>query len=155
MELPFGDEPVSSWIDGSGAIHDRPVADADPLPGRFVLPGLADAHAHPAIGSGPGGPVPLDATAARSNLTAWAHTGIALVREVGCSWEYCLASSSALPPRSAGIKVDAYRQRIRAHRCRRGHAQAARQVALADTPPPLARIIIVQNVCRSGSPADA
>ncbi len=83
VELPLGDEPVSWWIDGSGAVHDRPVADADPLPGRFVLPGLADAHAHPAVGSGPAGLVPLDAAAARANLTAWAQAGITLVRDVG------------------------------------------------------------------------
>jgi hypothetical protein len=28
VELPFGDEPVSWWIDASGAVHDRPIADA-------------------------------------------------------------------------------------------------------------------------------
>ena len=83
VELPFGDEPVSWWIDGSGAVHDQPIADADPLPGPFVLPGLADAHAHPAIGSGAGGLVPLDAHAAQANLTAWAQAGITLVRDVG------------------------------------------------------------------------
>src|SRR5215471_15723302 len=83
VQLPFGDEPVSWWIDSSGAVHDRPVAHASLLPGRFVLPGLADAHAHPAIGSGPAGLVPLDATAAISNLAAWAQAGITLVRDVG------------------------------------------------------------------------
>src|SRR5215469_8394872 len=76
VELPFGDEPVSWWVDGSGMVHDRPVADADLLPGGFVLPGLADAHAHPAIGSGPSGLVPLDASTAQANLAAWAQAGI-------------------------------------------------------------------------------
>ena len=83
VELPFGSDPASWWIDGSGTVHDRPVADAEPLPGGFVLPGLADAHAHPAIGSGPAGLVPLDATAAMSNLAPWAQAGITLVRDVG------------------------------------------------------------------------
>ena len=83
VQLPFGDEPVSWWIDSSGAVHDRPVAHASLLPGRFVLPGLADAHSHPAIGSGPSGLVPLDADTARANLTAWAQAGITLVRDVG------------------------------------------------------------------------
>jgi imidazolonepropionase-like amidohydrolase len=83
VELPFGEEPVSWWIDGSSAVHHRPVADSAPLPGQFVLPGLADCHAHPAVGSGPAGLVPLDATAARANLTAWAQAGITLVRDVG------------------------------------------------------------------------
>ena len=83
VELPNGDEPVSWWIDGAGAVHDRPVPDADLLPGRFVLPGLVDAHAHPAIGSGPADLGPLDETATRANLTAWAQAGITLVRDVG------------------------------------------------------------------------
>ena len=83
VELPFGDESASWWIDPSGAVHDRPVAAADPLPGGFVLPGLAAAHAHPAVGAGPAGLVALDASAARANLTAWAQAGITLVRDVG------------------------------------------------------------------------
>jgi imidazolonepropionase-like amidohydrolase len=83
VELPFGDEPASWWIDASGAVHDRPTADAGPLPGAFILPGLADAHAHPAVGSGPAGLVALDEPAARANLAAWARSGITLVRDAG------------------------------------------------------------------------
>ena len=83
VELPFGDEPVSWWVDASGAVRDRPVADAGPLPGAFILPGLADAHAHPAVGSGPAGLVALDEAAARANLAAWAQAGITLVGDVG------------------------------------------------------------------------
>src|SRR5262249_26166111 len=83
LELPFGDEPVSWWIDGSGAVHDRPVADAALLPGGECLHGLADAHAHPAVGSGPAGLAPLDPGTARANLAAWARAGITLVRDVG------------------------------------------------------------------------
>jgi imidazolonepropionase-like amidohydrolase len=52
LGLPFGEEITSWWIDASGSIHDRPVAGADLLPGGFILPGLVDAHAHPAVGSG-------------------------------------------------------------------------------------------------------
>ena len=48
-----------------------------------MLPGLADAHAHPAVGAGPAGLVALDASAARANLTAWAQAGITLVRDAG------------------------------------------------------------------------
>jgi hypothetical protein len=83
VELPFGDQAGSWWVDATGAIRDRPVAGAESLPGRFVLPGLADAHAHPAVGDGPAGLVALDASAARANLLAWAKAGIALVRDVG------------------------------------------------------------------------
>ena len=83
VELPFGDEAATWWIDASGAVHDRPIADAELLPGGFILPGLVDAHAHPAVAFGPAGPVALDASAARANLLAWAQTGITLVRDVG------------------------------------------------------------------------
>ena len=83
IELPFGDETVSRWIDPSGAVHDRPVSAADLLPGRFFVPGLVDAHAHPAVGSGPAGLMALDASAARATLAAWAQAGITLVRDVG------------------------------------------------------------------------
>jgi imidazolonepropionase-like amidohydrolase len=83
VELPFGDEIRSWWVDASGAIHDRPLAGAEPLPGRFVLAGLADAHAHPAVGAGPAGLVALGENAARANLTAWAKTGITVVRDTG------------------------------------------------------------------------
>jgi hypothetical protein len=83
VELPFGDEAAAWWIDASGTVHDRPIADAELLPGGFILSGLVDAHAHPAVGSGPAGLVALDASAARANLLAWAQTGITVVRDVG------------------------------------------------------------------------
>lgn len=83
IELPFGDRVRSWWIDAQGTVRDEPIADAEPLPGRYVLPGLADAHAHPALAIGPEGPVPLSAQAARANLTAWAQSGITLVRDTG------------------------------------------------------------------------
>jgi imidazolonepropionase-like amidohydrolase len=83
VELPFGDEPGSWWIDAQGRVHDQPLPDAEQLPGRFVLPGLADAHAHPALAHGPLGPVALDLDAAHANLIAWGRAGITLVRDTG------------------------------------------------------------------------
>jgi hypothetical protein len=83
VELPFGDAPGAWWIDASGSVHDRLIADADPLPGRFFLPGLVDAHAHPAVSAGPAGLVALDAGAARANLAARARAGITVVRDAG------------------------------------------------------------------------
>jgi imidazolonepropionase-like amidohydrolase len=83
VELPFGDEPWSWWIEASGLVHDRPVARAECLPGGFILSGLVDAHAHPAVGAGAGGLVALNSHAAAAILTAWARAGITLVRDVG------------------------------------------------------------------------
>jgi hypothetical protein len=52
VELPFGDERTSWWIDASGSIDDRPLADADLLPGRFFYP--AWSMRTPTPPSGPG-----------------------------------------------------------------------------------------------------
>jgi imidazolonepropionase-like amidohydrolase len=94
VELPFGDEAAAWWIDASGAVHDRPIADAELLPGGFVLSGLVDAHAHPAVGSGPAGLAALNKRAARANLLAWAQMGITLVRDVGSRGGVTLELSS-------------------------------------------------------------
>ena len=64
-------------------VHDEPLAAAEALPGRYVLRGLVDAHAHPAVTHGPDGPVALDAAGTRSTLRAWAGSGVTLVRDVG------------------------------------------------------------------------
>jgi imidazolonepropionase-like amidohydrolase len=95
VELPFGNEPRSWWIDASGAAHDQPLAGADLLPGRYVLSGLVDAHAHPAVAAGATGPVALDTSTAHANLIAWAKAGITLVRDVGSPGGVTLELSSA------------------------------------------------------------
>jgi hypothetical protein len=83
IELPFGNAPRQWWISETGSVHDRPVPGAEALPGRYLLAGLADAHAHPAVGHGPSGPVALGKTAAQDALRAWARSGITLVRDAG------------------------------------------------------------------------
>jgi len=83
VELPFGRECRSWWIDAAGAAQDEPTEDAEPLPGSFVLPGLVDAHAHPALAAGPSGPRTLAKDAARANLRDWAMEGVTLIRDVG------------------------------------------------------------------------
>jgi hypothetical protein len=71
-----------------------PWSGADPLPGRYVLSRLVDAHAHPAVAAGAPGPVALDPGAAHANLIAWAKAGITLVRDAGSPGE----SRHASPP---------------------------------------------------------
>lgn len=83
VPLPFGDKPSDCWIDASGRVLLEPDPDAEPLPGRYVLSGLVDAHAHPAVAVGPSGFVALQGDGAMAELRAWAETGIVLVRDVG------------------------------------------------------------------------
>jgi imidazolonepropionase-like amidohydrolase len=83
VELPFGHDSRSWWIDAAGAGHDEPLPDAEPLPGDFILPGLVDSHAHPALAAGTSGPVALGRDEALANLLAWARSGITLVRDTG------------------------------------------------------------------------
>ncbi len=83
VELPFGSKARSWWIDATGAASEDPVDGAEPLPGSYVLPGLADAHAHPAIRGGNSGPQALTRDAARAKLLEWAEAGVTLVRDVG------------------------------------------------------------------------
>jgi imidazolonepropionase-like amidohydrolase len=82
-ELPFGTDTRSWWIDDSGRVCDDPLPGAESLPGRYILPGLVDAHAHPAIGAGPTGPMPLEDSEALINLSAWAKSGVTVLRDVG------------------------------------------------------------------------
>jgi imidazolonepropionase-like amidohydrolase len=83
VELPFGQDPRVWWIDSSGTARDEPLPDADTLPGNFILPGLVDSHAHPALGAGASGPMALGRDVALANLLAWAQSGITLVRDTG------------------------------------------------------------------------
>jgi cytosine/adenosine deaminase-related metal-dependent hydrolase len=53
VPLPDGDRLADLWVDAAGCLVTEPLADAERLPGRYVAPGLVDAHSHPAVGSGP------------------------------------------------------------------------------------------------------
>lgn len=83
IELPFGNTSRSWWVSNTGVVSDTPLPDAEILPGRFVLTGLVDAHAHPAVAIAGGALVALEAEQANAALIAWAESGITLVRDVG------------------------------------------------------------------------
>ena len=59
VPLPDGDRPVDLWVDSAGCLNGEPVPGAEQLPGRYVVSGLVDAHAHPAVGWQAGSPVAL------------------------------------------------------------------------------------------------
>lgn len=77
IQLPEGLER-DLWI-RDGAFTSTPVDDATPLPGRFALPGLVDAHAHVALFNRQ----PGDAATAARNLLVLREQGVLLVRDVG------------------------------------------------------------------------
>jgi imidazolonepropionase-like amidohydrolase len=80
VPLPDGDRPADLWIDATGCASAAPVPGAEPLPGRYVAPGLVDAHAHPCVGPGP---VARNRAETLDELTAWAASGVCLVRDTG------------------------------------------------------------------------
>lgn len=82
VSLPDGRDVRTCWLDAAGW-HQQPVPDAQPLPGRFALPGLVDAHSHVSFGACDGGPVPLGVPAAERNRDRWARDGVSLLREAG------------------------------------------------------------------------
>jgi len=82
-QLPDGDRPVDLWIDDAGLLAAAPPAGAERLPGRFVAPGLVDAHAHPTVTMTAGGPVAVASADALSVLAGWAASGVCLVRDTG------------------------------------------------------------------------
>jgi imidazolonepropionase-like amidohydrolase len=83
VPLPDGDRPVDLWVDATGCLASEPVPGAEPLPGRYVAPGLVDAHAHPAVAGTAGGPAALGGAEALEVLAAWAASGVCLVRDAG------------------------------------------------------------------------
>jgi len=83
VQLPDGDRPVDLWVDATGCLTTDPVPGAERLPGNFVVPGLVDAHAHPAVGRDGAMPVALDRAETLRVLAEWAAAGVCLVRDVG------------------------------------------------------------------------
>jgi imidazolonepropionase-like amidohydrolase len=83
VQLPDGDRPVDLWVDNAGRLVSEAVADSEPLPGRFVAPGLVDAHAHPTATMTAAGPAPLASADALDVLAGWAAAGVCLIRDTG------------------------------------------------------------------------
>jgi imidazolonepropionase-like amidohydrolase len=80
--LPDGAE-LDAGVDAAGDWTTEPPAGAEPLPGRYVLPGLVDAHCHLSVAAGPDGPVAVSADTMRANLAAARAAGVTGIRDVG------------------------------------------------------------------------
>ena len=76
--LPDGDERELWVVDGR--LTSRPPDAAEPLPGRFTLPGLVDSHSHVSLGPAQ---APLDLAATSEALRQLPATGVLAVRDVG------------------------------------------------------------------------
>jgi imidazolonepropionase-like amidohydrolase len=83
MRLPEG-EVLEAGITDRGRWTLQPVASSEPLPGRFVLPGLVAAHCHLSVAEGADGlPVALDAATARRNIAKAREAGVTAIRDTG------------------------------------------------------------------------
>ena len=81
--LPDGDR-LDGGITTRGRWTSTPPVGAERLPGRFVLPGLVDAHCHLSVGRGvDGGPAALNVQDARANLAAAGAAGVTVIRDTG------------------------------------------------------------------------
>jgi imidazolonepropionase-like amidohydrolase len=78
-----GDSAADLWVDRDGRLTSTPDATAEELPGSYVIHGLVDSHAHPSVGEGPTGPLPLDGPGTLATLADWSRAGITVVRDVG------------------------------------------------------------------------
>ena len=75
---------VEAGITERGRWTGRPAPGSEPLPGRFMLPGLVDAHCHLSVGRADGGePVALDPEAMRANLRHAHASGVTAIRDTG------------------------------------------------------------------------
>lgn len=83
VRVPGGDGPAELWIDDSGRLAESPLRGAEQLPGRYVMSGLVDAHAHPFVRSTDVGPGLATPEQAREVLAGWAADGVCIVRDVG------------------------------------------------------------------------
>ncbi len=74
---------VDAGITERGQWTLRPAPGAQELPGRFVLPGLVDAHCHLSVGLTENGPVALAPEAAAASLRNAHAAGITAIRDTG------------------------------------------------------------------------
>jgi imidazolonepropionase-like amidohydrolase len=125
--LPAGGA-VDAGITHQGLWTFRPAAGTEPLPGRFILPGLVDAHCHLSVGWADGEPVALDAGAMRANLRQ-AHTaGVTAIRDTGSPGSVTLELAASAE--GAGLRA-----------CGRFLAPAGRYYPALHVPVPRAELV--------------
>ena len=82
VQLPYGDKPQHWWI-VDGKLCNTPIANAITLPGKFVIPGMVDAHTHLSMDFGLFGLPEASDAVVQANLQNKAHKGVLVVRDTG------------------------------------------------------------------------
>ncbi len=83
VRLPDG-AALDAGITSGGRWAGHPAARAEMLPGRFILPGLVDAHCHLSVAHGDDGqPVAVGLEAARANAAQARSAGVTTIRDTG------------------------------------------------------------------------
>lgn len=84
MILLPDEDIVEAGITEKGRWTLRPAAGTELLPGRFILPGLVDAHCHLSVAQADDGePVALDSDVMRANLRHAQAAGVTVIRDTG------------------------------------------------------------------------
>jgi len=81
-----------------GAAGDRMVVgtgEPEELPGRYALPGLVDAHAHPTVATDEHGPYLADGAYGATRLDEYAASGVTVIRDAGGLGEVTLGFARA------------------------------------------------------------
>jgi imidazolonepropionase-like amidohydrolase len=91
--LPDGDD-VAWWVE-DGRLRDTPVDAAEPLPGRYVLPGLVDAHCHLTLLPGEVGPLPARPDDVAATIEGLRRAGVLALRDTGAHDDTALRLSAA------------------------------------------------------------
>jgi imidazolonepropionase-like amidohydrolase len=71
------------------------TGEPEPLPGRYALAGLVDAHAHPTVGRDELGPYLQDSTYGTERLAQYAANGVTVIRDTGGRREVTLGFAAA------------------------------------------------------------
>jgi hypothetical protein len=85
-----------TFLDGLAA--DRVLigtGEPEPLPGRYALAGLVDAHAHPTVGRDELGPYLRDGAYGTTRLAEYAASGVTVIRDTGGFSEVTLGFARA------------------------------------------------------------
>lgn len=81
--LPDANQPSHWWVTPNGTLTAHPIADAVDVPGRYLLPGMVDAHSHLSMSFGLVNHPDASPDVIRANIAAKMRQGISVIRDTG------------------------------------------------------------------------